>query len=77
MNGKLKATLVGIACLICCLPIIFTIVGATSGLAGAASVWLGRYDQTIIGALGLVVAIAMAVRGNRAPSAPKAERNPR
>jgi len=77
MNRKLKATLVGLGCLICCLPLIFTIVGATSGLAGAASVWSGRYDLAIIGALGLVVAIAIAVRGNRAPSAPKAKRNPR
>ncbi|HJQ90716.1 MAG TPA: hypothetical protein VJ950_03350 [Acidimicrobiia bacterium] len=77
MSGRLKATLIGLGCLICCLPLIFTIVGATSGLAGAASVWLGRYDLAIIGALGLVAVIAMAVRRNRAPSPPKAEHNPR
>jgi len=52
-------------------------VGATSGLAGAASIWLGRYDLAIIGALGLVAVVAMTVRGNRAPSPPKAEDNPR
>ena len=77
MSGKLKATLVGLGCLICCLPLIFTIVGATTGLAGAASVWLGRYDLAIIGALGLVAVTARAMRRNRTPSAPKAKRNPR
>lgn len=77
MNGRLKATLVGLGCLICCLPLIFTIVGATSGIVGAASVWLGRYDLAVIGALGLVAVIAMAVDRNRALSAPKGEGDPR
>jgi hypothetical protein len=77
MNGRLKATLVAIACLICCLPLIFAIVGATSGIAGAASVWLGRYDPAVIGALGLLAVIAMAVRRNRTPSPSNAERDPR
>ena len=77
MSGKLKATLVGLGCLICCLPLILTIVGATTGVAGAASVWLGQYDLAIIGALGLVAVVAMAVRSNRAPSPPKAEHDPR
>ena len=76
MNGKLKAALVGLACLICCLPLIFIIGGATSGLAGA-SVWLGRYDLAVIGALGLVAVIAMAVHRSNAPSEPKAEHDPR
>lgn len=77
MNGKLKAALVGAACLICCLPLIFAIVGATTGVTAAISVWLGRYDLAIIGALGLVAVIAMAVRRNRAPSESTAEADPR
>jgi hypothetical protein len=60
-----------------CLPLTLTIVGATSGLAGAASAWLGRYHLAIIGALGLVAVVAMAVRRNRAPFPPKAEHDPR
>jgi hypothetical protein len=52
MNGKLKASPVGIACLICCLPLIITIVGATTGVAAAFSVWLGRYDLAILGTMG-------------------------
>lgn len=77
MSGKLKATIVGLGCLICCLPLIFTVVGATSGLAGAASAWLGRYDLAIIGAFGLVAVVTMAVRRNRTPSPPRAEHDPR
>lgn len=77
MSGKLKAALTGFACLICCLPLIFTIAGATTGIAGAVSVWLGRYDLAIIGALGFFAVIAMAVRRDRTGSAPTAESDPR
>lgn len=77
MSGKLRATLVGLGCLICCLPLFFTIVGATTGVTAAVSVWLGRHDVAIIGVLGVVAVITMAVRRNRAPSPPNAEADQR
>jgi hypothetical protein len=35
MSPKLKAVGVGLACLACCLPLLFAVVGITAGAAGA------------------------------------------
>lgn len=73
MNGNLKATIIGAACLVCCLPLIFTVSGATTGVAGAIGAWIGRYDLALIGALGLTAVIAIAIRRNPTTPADKVD----
>ena len=71
MSRKLEAILIAAACLVCCLPLLLTLAGATTGIAGAVGVWLGRHNLTIIGAaLGPALVMAMALRRHQSAPAP-------
>jgi hypothetical protein len=54
MSNRLKAVLVGAACLICCIPLVLTVVGASAGISGAVAVWFRRYDLALIAGVALV-----------------------
>lgn len=65
MTERSKWILAGLACVVCCLPLIFALVGATSGVAGAIAVWLGHYDLAALALLGLAAVVSMAIRRTR------------
>jgi hypothetical protein len=44
MTNRLKATLIAAACLVCCIPLVVGVLGATTGIAGAIGLWFRRYD---------------------------------
>lgn len=75
MNSKLKAGGIGLACLVCCLPLIFAITGITAGAAGAVGYWLGRNEALLVAGIGLIYVTTVLVRHLRTPK-PKREKIP-
>lgn len=67
MNSKLKAFGVGLACLVCCLPLIFAITGITAGATGAVGYWLGRNEAILVAGIGLIYLATVVVRHLRTP----------
>jgi hypothetical protein len=65
MTGRLKAVLVAAACLVCCIPLVLGIIGATTGIAGAVGIWVRRYDLALLALLGLIAVIAIVVHNRR------------
>lgn len=66
MSKQLRAALIGLACLACCLPLVLGVAGATTGVAGAIGAWLGSYEIAVISLIGLAVVATIAVRESRA-----------
>lgn len=60
MSNRFKAVVVAAACLVCCIPLVLGIVGATSGFAGAAGLWFRRYDLAVIAGVGLTAVLVLA-----------------
>jgi hypothetical protein len=69
MTNRLKAVLVAAACLVCCIPLILGIIGASTGIAGAVGIWFRRYDLALLALLGLIAVIAAVVRDRRSKDA--------
>lgn len=67
MNSKLKTIGIGLACLVCCLPLIFTVAGITTGAAGAVGYWLGRNEALIVAGIGLTYLVSDVIRHLRTP----------
>lgn len=65
MTNRLKAVLVAAACLVCCIPLVLGIIGASTGVAGAVGIWFRRYDLALLAFLGLIAGIAVMVRDRR------------
>jgi hypothetical protein len=65
MTNRLKGVLVAAACLVCCIPLVLGIVGATTGIAGAVGIWFRRYDLTLLGLLGLIAVLGWVIRERR------------
>lgn len=59
MTSKLKTIGIGLACLVCCLPLIFSVTGIT---AGAAGYWLGRNEALIVAGIGLTYILTVVIR---------------
>lgn len=66
-NGKTVAF--AVACLACCLPLLFAIAGVTSGAAGAVGYWFGRNEALVVVAIGLSYLLFTAVGHIRAKAA--------
>lgn len=64
MTNRLKAVLVGAACLVCCIPLVLSVVGVSTGIGGAVALWFRRYDLVVLGALGLIV-VSLVAFGRR------------
>lgn len=65
MTDRLKGVLVAAACLVCCIPLVLGIIGATTGVAGAVGIWFRRYDLTVVGTLGLIAVVALVISDRR------------
>lgn len=65
MTDRLKGVLVVAACLVCCIPLVLGIIGATTGIAGAVGIWFRRYDLAVVGTLGLIAVVALVVSDRR------------
>lgn len=65
MTDRLKGVLVAAACLVCCIPLVLGIIGATTGVAGAVGIWFGRYDLAFVGTLGLIAVVALVISDRR------------
>ena len=65
MTNRLKAVFVAAACLVCCIPLILGIIGASTGIAGAVGIWFRRYDLALLAFLGLIAVIAAVIRDRR------------
>lgn len=74
MTERAKILLVGLACLVCCIPLVLGVAGVTSGVAGAVGVWLGHYEVAVVALLALVAVTWMVVR--RAQSTDEIESGP-
>jgi len=64
MTNRFKATLIA-ACLVCCIPLVVGVLGATTGIAGAIGLWFRRYDIAILALIGLVAVIAITAHERR------------
>lgn len=62
MTSRLKAVLVAAACLVCCIPLVLGIIGASTGIAGAVGIWFRRYDLALLAFLGLIAVIVAVTR---------------
>jgi hypothetical protein len=58
-----------VACLACCLPLLFAIAGVTTGAAGAVGYWFGRNQALIVVGIGLTYLVITATRHIRAKAA--------
>jgi hypothetical protein len=65
MTSRLKAVLVAAACLVCCIPLVLGIIGASTGIAGAVGIWFRRYDLALLAFLGLIAVIVAVTRDRR------------
>jgi hypothetical protein len=65
MTDRLKAILITAACLVCCIPLIVGVLGATTGISAAVGLWFRRYDIAILALIGLVAVIATTARERR------------
>jgi hypothetical protein len=65
MTNRLKAVLFAAACLVCCIPLVLGIIGASTGVAGAVGIWFRRYDLTLLALLGLIAVVGWAIRDRR------------
>jgi hypothetical protein len=72
MTRRLRAVLVTAACLVCCIPLVLGIIGASTGVAGAVGIWFRRYDLAVLALLGLIAIIAVVVRDRRAKTSQEA-----
>jgi hypothetical protein len=65
MTDRVKGVLVAAACLVCCIPLVLGIIGATTGVAGAVGIWFRRYELAVVGTLGLIAVVALVVSDRR------------
>jgi hypothetical protein len=70
MTDRLKGALVAAGCLVCCIPLVLGIIGATTGIAGAVGIWFRRYDLAVVGTLGLIAVVALVVSDRRSKTSP-------
>ena len=65
MSKRLKGLLVAAPCLARCIPLVLGIFVATTGVAGAVSLWFRRYDLAILAGIGLVATGVPVIRDRR------------
>jgi hypothetical protein len=68
MSKRLKGLLVAAVCAACCIPLLVGIFGATTGIAGATSLWFRRYDLAILAGIGLMARAVLVMRDHRVTS---------
>lgn len=73
MTSRFKWIAGTAACLACCMPILLTIAGVTTGAAGAAGLWFGRNQALIVVAAGLAY-LGVTVLRHLRPSARQGEK---
>ncbi|MGH8873198.1 MAG: hypothetical protein ACRDWS_14640 [Acidimicrobiia bacterium] len=66
MKRWMKPVGIAMACLACCLPLIFAIAGVTTGAAGAVGYWLGRNEALLVAGLGISYLLTVIIRHTRA-----------
>jgi len=62
VKGRLKVVGIGLACFACCLPLILTIAGITTGTSGAVGFWLGRNEALVVAGIGLAYLLTVIIR---------------
>lgn len=73
MTNRLKAVLIAGACVVCCIPLVLGVLGATTGIAGAIGLWFRRYDLGLLAVLGLIAVFAVVPRHRRSTTQQKGE----
>jgi hypothetical protein len=66
MSVRIRVVGVGLACLACCLPLLFAIAGITTGTVGAVGYWFGRTEALVAAGLALAYLLIVISRQLRA-----------